>query len=182
MLRRALALLAALSSLGAPGCDPPPDDALSWRAVDALVRHDFPEVASLSTDSLAAWLDDAARERPLLLDARTPEEYAVSHLPGAVRVDPDASAEALAAEVGALRAGSAPDRSIVVYCSVGYRSARVAERLGEAGVDNVQNLDGSIFRWAAEGRPVVRDGEPVREVHPYNAAWGRLLPGRLRAE
>jgi 3-mercaptopyruvate sulfurtransferase SseA len=69
-----------------------------------------------------------------------------------------------------------------VYCSVGIRSARVADRLRHAGIGAVYNLDGSIFRWASEGRPVVRDGEPVRAVHPYNAVWGRLLPRDLHPD
>ena len=38
---------------------------LTWRIVDALRRAECPEVASLSTDRLAAWLDDDPR--PLLL-------------------------------------------------------------------------------------------------------------------
>lgn len=152
---------------------------LTWRIVDALIRAECPEVASLSTDRLAAWLDDDPR--PLLLDARTSDEYAVSHLPSAVRVDPEASPEVLADEVATLR-GSDSERPIVVYCSVGIRSARVADRLRHAGIGAVYNLDGSIFRWASEGRPVVRDGEPVRAVHPYNAVWGRLLPRDLHPD
>lgn len=148
---------------------------LTWRIVDALIRAECPEVAALSTERLAAWLDDVP---PLLLDARTPEEFAVSHLPGAVRVDPNASSEALADEVATLR-GSDCERPVVVYCSVGIRSARVVERLQQAGIDAVYNLDGAIFRWASEGRPVLCDGEPVRDVHPYNAVWGRLLPRDL---
>lgn len=149
---------------------------LTWRIVDALIGAACPEVASLSTDRLAAWLEDGPQ--PLLLDARTPEEYAVSHLRGAVRVDPEASPEALAGEVATLR-GADGDTPVVAYCSVGIRSARVADRLRRAGFDAVYNLDGSIFRWASEGRPVVRDGEPVSEVHPYNAVWGLLLPHDL---
>lgn len=148
---------------------------LTWQIVGALIQRECPEVASLSTERLAAWLDDETRQHPLLLDARTPEEYAVSHLPHAVRVAPEAAPETLADEVAALRA-SDRDRSVVVYCSVGIRSARVAKRLGRMNTGEVWNLDGSIFRWASEGRPVVRDGEPVHVVHPYNALWGRLLP------
>ena len=65
---------------------------------------------------------------------------------------------------------------------MGYRSARIADRLETAGFRDVRNLTGSIFQWANEGRPVVRDGEPVREVHPYDAVWGRLLDRDLRAD
>jgi rhodanese-related sulfurtransferase len=152
---------------------------LAWRGLGLFLRRRFPTVTSLSSARLAAWLDGAPR--PLLLDARTDEEYAVSHLPGATRIDPDASPGSLTAQVTALR-GLDGARPVVIYCSVGYRSARAAARLQRAGFGGVYNLDGSIFRWAAEGRPVVRDGERVREVHPYNAAWGLLLPRRLRAE
>ena len=179
MIRRLLTSLAVLLGLGHTGCAQSGDGSLSWRAVDALIERDFPTVASISTDSLATWLDDSTRVPPLVLDAREPEEYAVSHLPGAVRIDPDASAEALAV---ALPEDFDPARAVVVYCSVGYRSARIADRLEAAGVRDVQNLAGSIFQWANEGRSVVRDGEPVREVHPYDAAWGRLLNRDLRAE
>lgn len=148
---------------------------LTWGIVEALIHAECPDIASVSTERLAAWLDDGP---PLLLDVRTPEEYAVSHLPGAVRVDPKAAPEALTAEV-TTRRGSDGGQRVVVYCSVGIRSARVADRLRRAGVGSVYNLDGSIFRWASEGRPVVRDGAPVRAVHPYNALWGRLLPRGL---
>ena len=34
--------------------------------------------------------------------------------------------------------------------------------------------------WANEGHPVERDGETVREVHPYNRVWGVLLNKKRR--
>ena len=114
----------------------------------------------------------------VLLDARGPDEYAVSHLPGARRVDPDADAAAL----GSALADVDRRRPVVVYCSVGARSAAVARRLRKAGFERVENLRGSIFRWANEGRPVVRDGEVVGEVHPFDAVWGRLLDPEHRAD
>lgn len=153
---------------------------LTWRIVDALIHTECPKVATLPPERLAAWLND--EPPPALLDARSPDEFATSHLPGAVRVDPEASPEALISEVASLRDAAVADRPVVVYCSVGLRSARVVDRLRRAGVDDVYNLDGSIFRWASEGRPIVRDGEPVRTVHPYNAVWGRLLPADLHPD
>ncbi|MEF8866821.1 MAG: rhodanese-like domain-containing protein, partial [Salinibacter sp.] len=65
---------------------------------------------------------------------------------------------------------------------VGYRSAGVVQALQRQGFSQVYNLEGSIFRWANEGRPVVRDGEQVSAVHPYDATWGRLLTDSLRAD
>jgi hypothetical protein len=37
-----------------------------------------------------------------------------------------------------------------------------------------------VFEWANSGYPVFRDGEAVREVHPFDAEWGRLLDPELR--
>lgn len=172
-MRRILLFLA----LSAVGCEPSAPDSAGWQAVDREVRARYPDVRGLSTEAFAAWLGDASRPPPLLLDARTPAEVAVSHLAGARHVDPDASADAL----GAALADVDRQRPVVVYCSVGWRSAAVAERLQAAGFRDVQNLEGSIFRWANEGRPVIREGRPVREVHPYDAVWGRLLKPELRA-
>ena len=144
----------------------------SWEMVDSMIESDFPGVRHITTDSLAVWLADSTLQQPLLLDARRPEEYAVSHLHDARRIDPDA---VTFPDLDTL------DREtpIVLYCSVGYRSSQLAERLQEAGFTNVNNLKGSIFRWANEGRPVYREGNQVEEVHPYDRIWGTLLRKEL---
>ena len=145
-------------------------------AVETAVRARYPEVPVVTTRELAEALGDSVRA-PLVLDARAMEEFAVSHLPGARRVDPDASAPELRDALTEV----SDEREIVVYCSVGYRSARIAERLREAGFENVASLEGSIFRWANEGRPLARGDTPTDAVHPYNAAWGKLLRPERRA-
>jgi rhodanese-related sulfurtransferase len=147
---------------------------LTWRAVQHMIDADYPDVPSITTDSLAERLADETAPQPLLLDARSPEEYAVSHLRGARRVDPGANAYPSLDTLAA-------DRPIVVYCSVGYRSAGVAKTLREQGFTTVANLEGSIFRWANDGRPVYRDGQRVAAVHPYDASWGTLLVDSLHA-
>ena len=146
--------------------------AQTWDSVQSMIDAKYPDVPTISTDSLAERLADSTQSQPLLLDARSAEEYAVSHVPGARRIDPTATT------FPALDTLSA-DHPIVVYCSVGYRSARIASRLQEKGFRSVSNLQGSIFRWANEGRPVVRNGTPVQEVHPYSSTWGSLLDDRL---
>jgi hypothetical protein len=45
----------------------------------------------------------------------------------------------------------------------------------DAGYTNVTNLEGSIFAWANQSRPLVQEGKPTDKVHPYNAFWGALL-------
>jgi 3-mercaptopyruvate sulfurtransferase SseA len=73
-----------------------------------------------------------------------------------------------------------PAAAVVAYCSVGWRSARLARRLASVGV-NVVNLEGSIFEWVAKGLPVVDDrGVPVRVVHPFSRSWAWLVDPSLR--
>ena len=67
------------------------------------------------------------------------------------------------------------DAVVVAYCSVGVRSSALAARLREVGIEEVHNLQGSLFAWANEGRPVYRGRTRVAEVHPFDARWGALL-------
>lgn len=141
---------------------------LTWSVVLKGVRAEYSDVRHISTDSLASALADESRPAPVLIDARTREEYDVSHIAGAVHVDPDDPA------LDAL--GLDPNVPIVAYCSVGYRSSEIARTLQDQGFTNVSNLEGSLFKWANEGRAVVDStGAPTETVHPYNALWGRLL-------
>ena len=138
-----------------------------------LVRTRFPSVRQISTAALDQWLTDGSRPRPLLVDVRTADEFFVSHLPGARRLDPGASAIPR-------DWGSTKTVPVVFYCSVGYRSSQMAERMTGKGWTNVFNLEGSIFEWANEGRPIEAGGHSVRVVHPYNATFGKLLHPELR--
>lgn len=147
---------------------------IDWFLLKKSLRARFTKIEWISTGELADWLANERRPAPVLLDVRTPEEWNVSHLPGARRVDPNASAETAAD-------GLSKETPIVTYCAVGYRSAEMADRLRAAGFSNVHNLEGSIFQWANEHRPLVHGNERVSLVHPYNAFWGRLLNDDVRA-
>ena len=163
------------------------DNTMFWSTTLKMIRAKFPEVAQLSTDNLQAWLDEPGQaeeaqsqsgrtpsNRPVLLDVREQEEYEVSHLKDALRATSEQEAlEALE--------GVPPDRPVVLYCSVGYRSSEMAGFLQKRGFDKVYNLEGSIFAWANEGKPVYRGGERVQVVHPYDRVWGKLLKKVLRS-
>jgi len=142
--------------------------------VEAEVREEFPAVPRVGIEELEDMMQAPAGRAPLLLDVREPAEFAVSHLRGAVRAETVEEALAVLAKAD-------PKRPVVAYCSVGYRSARLAQELAEAGHPGVLNLEGSIFAWANAGLPVVRDGREVREVHPYDRRWGQLLRDDLQA-
>jgi len=170
-----LLLWISLSSLLLAGCHEAAEPEVVLEGAVQKITAKFSSVSHISTSELAEWLADPDREPPLLLDVREPREYAVSHLPGAIRVSPDATSDQLRDEIDL-------SRPIVLYCSIGYRSAALAERLTAAGAAQAMNLEGSLFKWANEGRPMLRDGEITDRAHPYNKKYGRMLRESLRAE
>ena len=141
----------------------------SWATTKKLIAVRFPSAKQISTTDFAAWLIDVKRvDKPFVIDVREADECAVSQLAGSTHVGNLSEAKT------ALK-GRAVAAAVVVYCSVGYRSSALAVQLQEAGYTNVQNLDGSIFQWANEGRLVFKGNLQVTKVHPYNATWGDLL-------
>jgi rhodanese-related sulfurtransferase len=68
------------------------------------------------------------------------------------------------------------DAEIIVYCSIGYRSEKVAEKMKAAGFTNVKNLYGGIFDWYNQGKQVVdKNGAETNKVHGYSRTWGIWL-------
>ena len=167
-----LMLLRALWSV-VHGADAPTEGLDQWKAT---VRAKFPRVPQLSTTQLATWLVETNRVQPVLLDVRTRKEFELSHLPGARWTDPDSKPKAIEKSL------ADHPGPVVVYCSVGWRSSALAQRLMEAGRTNVSNLEGSIFAWANEHRPLESAGKPTDKVHPYNRTFGRLLIPERRGE
>jgi rhodanese-related sulfurtransferase len=141
---------------------------VSWPKVFASIEQDWSQVSQMDTVELERRLNTEEEQRPFLIDVRSREEYNISHLPGAVWADSPNQIRALARTVSAAR-------PIVLYCSVGVRSSKAAQQLIDEGFTNVFNLKGSIFKWANEGRPLMQDGKPTHQVHPYNKYWSRLL-------
>ena len=145
------------------GCKP---ESLDWAEVKRDIRNRWPGVHHLQTFELADRL--AAGERILLIDVRAPAECKVSRIPGARNLPPGSS---LPEELGDLRAHD----TLVFYCSVGYRSSQALAQMGELTGKSAFNLEGSIFQWANEGRPLENAQGTVARVHPFDETWGRLL-------
>ncbi len=169
--RRWLRYLAGSAMMAATG----PGQAgapLNWPDVKARIRSRYPAVPQLSVSALRDWLLDSTRAPPLLLDVRTPDEFADGHIEGAVRVD--SVGEALR------RLRQQPvGVSAVLYCSVGQRSTALADRLLARGARSIYNLEGSLFEWANEGQPVAASDGRTGKVHPYDREWGVLLRREL---
>ncbi len=87
---------------------------------------------------------------PLVLDVRTPGEYASGHLENSLLVP----VQVLQAELGQL--GTDKDKPIFVYCRSGNRSTVASKVLLDHGFTNVVNLRHGIGEWQAKNLPIVR--------------------------
>ena len=79
----------------------------------------------------------------IILDVRTPEEFADKHIPGAVNI----SNETIAAE----EIPELPDKDqlILVYCRSGNRSKQASEKLADMGYTNVVDF-GGLISWPGD--------------------------------
>jgi rhodanese-related sulfurtransferase len=128
----AFAFLGACTTAPSPGAPAADVTAASVRTVD---------VAALEAD-----LDRGAV--PLLVDVRTPEEFAAGHVPGAKNI-PLGELEGRVAELGA------PEAGVYVICQSGGRSARASATLAAKGFRPV-DVAGGTGAWLAAGYPVAR--------------------------
>lgn len=131
----------------------------------------YPNLEHVSADEFEAFETD---ER-VVFDIRNEKEFAVSHLQRAIQVDPDMAPEDFLAQYGHLL----EEKKAIFYCSVGRRSsafaARVVNQLEQSSNGNIYNLEGGVFRWHNEERPLRQSERPTYYVHPYNVWAGRLI-------
>jgi rhodanese-related sulfurtransferase len=150
-------------------------ETLTWAEVISDIRDKYPDVRQLRTDELHSWLTGSESRSVILIDARGMEEFRVSHITGARNIPYDKDPLKHLTDIK-------PNNPIVVYCSVGYRSSILAGKLQDMGFTKVYNLEGSIFKWANEDKPLVQKQTTVYKVHPYNAHWGNLLEKKHYAD
>jgi rhodanese-related sulfurtransferase len=112
----------------------------------ACARGDATPGVSIEPPELAARI--ASAEPPVILDVRSPEEFASGHIPGAVNIPYDQLSERLAAS------GLSPTAEIVVHCQSGRRAEIAEAILREAGYTDVRDLTGHMAAWRAGGHPL----------------------------
>jgi rhodanese-related sulfurtransferase len=88
----------------------------------------------------------------VLLDVRTPREWAAKHIAGSVNIPLNHLAERYA-EIP-------PDRHIVVHCASGYRSAIAASLLEQQGITRLADLVGGFAAWEASQLQTVTSSPP----------------------
>jgi rhodanese-related sulfurtransferase len=105
----------------------------------------------------------------LIFDTREWEEYQVSRIPGARYLGyKDFQVEMLE--------NLPKDTPIALYCSIGYRSEKIGEKLQKMGFTKVFNVYGSIFEWANQGYPLEDEkGNRTQRIHTYNQRWSQWV-------
>lgn len=130
--------------------------------VQSLYKNTVPLIKS---DELAQKMDKDI----IILDIRSKEEYNISHIEGAQLIDYDAFKKS---DVKSLD----KNQEVIVYCSVGYRSERVGEKMIDMGFTNVKNLYGGIFDWKNNDKSIVNNKSIATDsVHTYNKNWSKWL-------
>ncbi len=104
----------------------------------------------------------------VFLDARELDEYTTSHIENAIHIGYDNFDKKSVSKID-------KNATVVVYCSVGYRSGKIGKQLREMGYTSVFNLYGGLFDWANNGNKVYDANGEVKTVHPYNKKWGQWL-------
>lgn len=113
--------------------------------------------------------DLADMDDVIILDAREREEFDISHIPGATYIGYDNPDWTVLNTID-------KEAEVVLYCSVGYRSEKLGEKVQEQGFSKVYNLYGSIFEWANEGLPLVdKNGDSTKAVHTWNKRWSQWV-------
>ena len=88
------------------------------------------------------------KEEGILLDVRTPGEFAAGHLDGAINID--WFAKDFASRLGALNLDR--KKKIYVYCQKGGRSSKAAKLIDSLGYTDVTDLIGGYDRYNSHKR------------------------------
>lgn len=139
MTKKAILMLLLLAALAIAGCGG--QEPAAVEDVEAIDLGALP--ASVDVDTVAA-----LRDNPdvFLLDVREPDEYEAGHIPGITLIPMGQVADRLS-EIP-------QDKTVIVTCRSGNRSAQIADLLRGSGYTSVHNMEGGLLAWAEAGHPV----------------------------
>lgn len=110
-----------------------------------------PDASSVSNGKPAEQPAVTLQSGGVLLDVRSPEEFASGHLRGAVNIPHDRIAEEIAAVV------SDKSAQVILYCRSGRRAGTALDTLKSMGYGNVSNFGGLEDAQEHLGLPVEKD-------------------------
>lgn len=124
-------------------------------------KGDFPEVLDISPDDARRLFSEGQIQ---FVDVRKPEEIRISTLAGAI--DRETFLQ------NKRRYGN---KTLVAFCTIGYRSGIFAQEMARQGVV-VKNLKGGILAWVLEGGQIFDEDGASKRLHVYGPKWD-LAPG-----
>ncbi len=142
------------------------------------------EPDDIDVKAIDAMIKAAPKAKTILVDVRTAEEFAVSHLQAAVHIEPGTTPEDVVKRLGVPVEGA----NVVLYCTVAIRSKGLAinaqDQLLNAGAIGVYVMSDGLIAWANADLPLVDVRGATRFVHPSDQATGSRLkdPSRVRFE
>jgi phage shock protein E len=113
---------------------------------DAVAGMDA-AVTDIDVAAAAQIVDDG---EAVILDVRSPQEFAAGHLPDAINIDVES------ADFADRVAGLDESAETLVYCRTGNRSGVATDEMADLGFTDMSDLQGGIEAWAAAGEEVVR--------------------------
>jgi rhodanese-related sulfurtransferase len=115
---------------------------LFFLSLDALAQAKFKNIGVDQFDKLRQ------QTNAVVLDVRTPKEFAAGHIPGAVNIDWNG------ADFASKAAALDKSKTYLVHCAVGGRSAKASDKMTAIQFTNVYNLEGGMKAWEKAGKPV----------------------------
>lgn len=125
----------------------------------------------------------ASEENFVLLDVRTPEEYAEVHLKGALLLPVQELSQKTLTAIGL--GEDAKDKEIILYCRSGARSKTAYNIMEQLGYTNIKSVAGGMIHWEEDEYPFTESGEydgtqtsidsPISQVSDPNISFDRAF-------
>ncbi|OGO20136.1 MAG: sulfurtransferase [Chloroflexi bacterium RBG_16_50_11] len=140
-----LILLLLLLATAVSGCSSTTGEALNETASNGQKI-----VNITAAEALALIQANTGNPDFIIIDVRTPEEYAAGHIESAVLVNYN-SAD-FQEEISKFN----KEKTYLIYCRTGNRSSGARDIMKELGFREIYHMDGGITEWQAQGFPVVK--------------------------
>lgn len=121
--------------------------------------QEFPQVKGITVEELKDLQQH--KQNLVLIDVRSPDERAVSIIPGAITPEEFESN---------LAQYSQDDVTVVAYCTIGYRSGKYADQLRKQGI-NILNLEGSLLAWSHVRGTLTNANGITDKIHVFGRQW-----------
>lgn len=137
MKRNKVVILAVILSIGLSGCNSRNEKAIARE--ESVAREG--NYTQISMDEAVKMMEEETDY--IILDVRTPEEFAQKHIPKAINIPNETIGDAAISEL------PRKEQKIFVYCRSGNRSKQASEKLAASGYTNVYEF-GGINEWTGE--------------------------------